>query len=233
MAEANQHRLTRKDLRQPDEFQALTSQGMDWLRNNQAVVVGAVSAVIAIGAVVMGVSWYSQRQADGAAVRLQSAQALFDAKTYANAATEFAAVADSYPRTPAGRIAVLYRAHALAQQPDPGAADAYSEYLATTPATDYLRQEALLGLARANEAAGKTPEATTAYRQAADVAGPFRTPARLALARLEDAAGHADQARALYAEALKAPDLDADTRQLITSKLPPGTLNPETTPGSQ
>ncbi len=60
-----------------------------------------------------------------------------------------------------------------------------------------------------------------AYRKAAELSGPFRTPAQLALARLEDAAGNTEKARALYVELLKAPDLDADSRQSIVGRLPP------------
>jgi len=221
MAEAKHYKLSRKDLREPDEFQAITSQTVDWLRANQSAVVGAVSTILAIGAVIVGVGWYSGRQADAAAVKLQSAQALFEQKKFGDAATEFAAVTAAYPRTPSGRLATLYRAHALAEGSDPAAAAAaYGEYLATTPPTDYLRQQALLGMAHAQEAAKDTPAATETYQQAADIDGPFRTQAQLALARLAEASGASDKARTLYAEIIKAPDLDADTRQAIGAKLP-------------
>jgi len=232
MAEAKHYKLTRKDLREPDEFQAFTTQAIDWIRENQSAVIGAVSTVVAIAAVILGVGWYSQRQTDAAAVRLQSAQALFDSKKFADAATEFGSVGSEYPRTPSGRLAGLYRGYALAAQPDPaGAAAAYAEYLAGTPATDYLRQEALLGLGRAREATGDARAATDAYQQAADIAGPFRTQAQLALARLEDAAGNGEKARALYTELLKAPDLDGESRQAITSRLPPSAIPPDAAAG--
>lgn len=220
MAEAKHYKLSRRDLREPDEFQALTTQTVDWLRANQSAVIGAVSTIVAIGIVVAGVGWYGRRQADAAAVRLQGAQAIFEQKKFAEAATEFAGVTQSYPRTPSGRLASLYRAHALAQQPDPAAAAAaYGEYLATTPATDYLKQQALLGMAQAQEAA-KDPAAMETYRQAADIQGPFRTQAQLDLARMEEASGATDKARALYAEIVKAPDVDPDTRQAITARFP-------------
>ena len=221
MAEAKHYKLTRKELRDPDEFQVRTGQAVDWLRANQSAVVGAVSAILALAAVVLGVNWFSARQAETAATRLQAAQVMFESKKFAESATEFATIGSEYPSTPAGRLASLYRARALAAQPDPAAAaTAYSEYLAGTPATDYLRQEALLGLGRAREAQNDGAGAMDAYRQAAEVVGPFRTQAQLALARLEDAAGNGDKARALYVEILKAPDLDGDTRQSIVSRLP-------------
>jgi tetratricopeptide (TPR) repeat protein len=222
MAEAKHYKLSRKELREPDEFQALTTQTVDWLRANQSAVVGAVSTIVAVAAVVIGVGWYSHRQADAAAVQLQSAQTLFEQKKFADAATEFSAVATSYPRTPSGRLAGLYRAHALAEQSDPAAAAAaYADYLAAAPPTDYLRQEALLGMAHAQEAQKDTAAATETYRKAAEIDGPFRTPAQLALARLEEAAGAKDKALALYAEVAKAPELDPETRQAITARLPP------------
>src|SRR5262245_5672601 len=204
MAEAKHYRLTRKELRQPDEFQEITTQTVDWVRANQSVVVGVVSTIVAIGAVILGIGWYSARQADTAATRFQSAQTLFESKKYPEAATEFSSVAAEYPSTPSGKLATLYRARALAAQPDPAAAvTAYEEYLAGSPATDYLRQEALLGLGHTHEAAKDSAAAMDAYRKAADISGPFKTSAQLALARLEEAAGNTDKARALYVEVLK------------------------------
>jgi predicted negative regulator of RcsB-dependent stress response len=222
MAEANHFKLSRKDLREPDEFQHLTAQAGDWLRANQSAVVGALSAALAIGALILGYSWYTQRQAATAAVRFQSAAALLESKRFPQAATEFGDLAAEYGRTPSGRLAALYRAHALARQPDPaGAATAYGEYLASGPQTDYLRQEALLGLARAHEAGGDTPAALDAYRQAAEIAGPFRAQARLGLARLLEVTGDAEKARAVYAELLDDQTLDPETRQSVAAKVPP------------
>jgi predicted negative regulator of RcsB-dependent stress response len=222
MAQADHFKISRKDLREPDAVQTFGVQAADWFRANQSAAIGALSAALAVGALIVGYSWYTQHQASTAAVRFQSAAALFDGKKFAESANEFAALSSEYGRTPSGRLAGLYRAHALAQQPDPGAAaTAYGEYLASGPQTDYLRQEALLGLARAQEASNNQPGALDAYRQAAEIAGPFRTQARLGLARLEDAAGNGDKARAIYAELLDDAGLDRDTRQTVLGKLPP------------
>jgi tetratricopeptide (TPR) repeat protein len=227
MAEAHHYKISRKTLREPDEFQHRATEAFEWFRANQFAVVSVLVAAAVIGGVVLGVNWYGARQRDAAAVRLQGAQALFEAKKYGDAATEFAAIAAEYAGTPAGRIAPLYRGHALAAQPDPAAAaTAYSEYLAASPETDYLRQEALLGLARAKEATNDVPAALDAYRRAADIAAPFRTQAQLAIARIEDAAGNADAARALYAELAKSPELDAETRRAIAARVPGATTPP-------
>jgi tetratricopeptide (TPR) repeat protein len=230
MAEAHHVKMSRRELRQPDEFQAFTTQAVAWVQANQSAVVGGLSAVGAVLALVIGMGWYSSHQADTASARLDAAQSLYRGRKFADAATEFQAVAAAYPRTPAGRVAALYRGHALLQQPDAqGAVTAYTEYLAASPPADYLRQEALTDLGRAQEATGDTSAALDAYRQAAEIAGPFATQAKLAQARLQDAAGNAAAATALYTELAKSAGLDPDTRQRIAARLPAGAVPPTDT----
>jgi predicted negative regulator of RcsB-dependent stress response len=215
-------RISRKAIRQPDEFHELTLRAVDWFRANQSAVVGAASAAAIVVVAVLGFNWNAGRQSAAAAVRFDAARSRFEASDYTGAVADFEGVSQDYPRTPAGRLAILYRAHALGRKADAAAAaTAYGEYLASGPATDYLRQEALLGLARAKEAQDDRPGALATYRDAADVAGPFRTPARMAVARLLEATGDAAGAKAIYAELATAPDLDADSRQLVASKVPP------------
>jgi tetratricopeptide (TPR) repeat protein len=178
-------------------------------------------------ALVVGFGWYSSRQADSAAARFDTAQALYQARKFSDAATEFQSIAAAYPRTPAGHLAALYRGHALLQQPDPqAAAMAYAEYLAGSPPADYLRQEALFDMGQAQEAAKNATAALDAYRQAAEITGPFATQAKVAQARLEESAGNAAAASTIYADLAKAPDLDPQTRQQLAGKLPAGSSTP-------
>jgi tetratricopeptide (TPR) repeat protein len=223
MAEADRIKLSRKALREPDEFQAVATQTADWLRTNQPAVVGAASALLAVAAVVVGLNWYTTRRADAAAAGMHAAQGLYAKGKYAEASAAFQTVHAEYARTPSGRLAGLYRAHALLRQPAAAdAAIAYEEYIASSPPTEYLRQEALLGLGRAHELADNAAGALDAYRQASTIDGPFRVEAMLATARLEDAAGHADAARELYTKILAMPNVDQDTRGVVVAKLPPG-----------
>jgi tetratricopeptide (TPR) repeat protein len=231
MAEADRIKLSRKALREPDEFQTVATQTADWLRANQPAVVGGASALLAVAAVVVGLNWYTARRADAAAVQLHTAQGLYAHGKYSDAAAAFQTLHAEYARTPSGRLAALYRAHALLRQPAPAdAAIAYEEYLASSPAPDYLKQEALLGLGHAHELAENAGGALDAYREAGSIDGPFRTDAMLAAARLEDAAGHADKARELYTKLLALPNLDPDTRGVVLAKLPPGQSVPAAPP---
>jgi len=231
---ATADRISRKAIRQPDEFQELTVRATTWLRENQSAVIGATSAIAIVLAAIAVVNWNSSRQNAAAAIRFDAARQALEASNYTGAATDFESLAQDAPRTPAGRLAMLYRGHALSRQPDPaGAAAAYTEYLAASPATDYLRQEALLGLARAKEAQSDAAGALDAYRQAADAAGPFRTAARLGQARLMEASGDAAGAKALYTELHQAVDLDPATRMFLATKVPPPAAPSDTAPQAE
>ena len=220
---ARRIRFRRKALRQPDEFHTLTSQSVAWLGAHRELAAGIGLAALVAAAVALAVSQYRASQVGQAAESFRAAQATFAAGRFADAAAAFEALAESHPRTPSGRLAGLYRAHALARQGDAaGAATAYGAYLATRPPTDYLRQEALDGLAHAREATADAAGALEAYSQAAALEGPYRDDALLGEARLQEAAGHGDAAREIYARLLKESQPDADLRTLLLSKLPPG-----------
>jgi len=99
------------------------------------------------------------------------------------------------------------------------AAAAYDEYLATGPATDYLRQAALFGRASAQDAAGNATAAEEAYRQAIQLNGPYLTYARIGLAGLQIKGGHSDAAASTLNEVLATPDLDPETRAMAVARL--------------
>jgi len=44
---ARTEKLTRKDLRQPDEFQTLSRQALEWVEQNRNAVIAALGAVAA------------------------------------------------------------------------------------------------------------------------------------------------------------------------------------------
>jgi len=233
MATSERIKIDRKTLRDPDEFQILSGQATAWVRANQtlvAVVAGALAALALLG---VGLGWYRGRQAAAAAVRFDGAHAELAAGRYAEAAEGFAGLGRDYAATPFGRLAGLYRGHALANQGDAaGAATAYAGYLEGSPGTDYLRQEALVGLGRAREASGDAAAARDAFARAAEVPGPFRTEARLGMARLAEAAGENDAAREIYTALLAEAPPGTPLRALLESKAPAATTATTAVPGT-
>jgi hypothetical protein len=217
---AERIKLDRKALREPDEFQTLTSEVAAWAQANRTALVAVAAAAVVIAAVGAGVSWYRARQAAAAAVRFQSAHDEFQASRWAEAAEAFAGLGRDYPGTGYGRLAALYQGHALLRKPDPAAAAAaYGDFLAASPPTDYLRQEALMGLGAAREASADAPGAREAYEQAAATDGPFRSDARLSLARLYEAGGQPDKAKELYLAVLK-DSPSGFARTVLEAKIP-------------
>jgi tetratricopeptide (TPR) repeat protein len=221
---AKRIKIRRKDLQQPDEFETLTGQVLAWVREHQSVVVGCVVAVVLGAGLALLVGRLRASRAEAAAIDFRAAHGLFQAAKYGEAAEAFAVLIERSPRTPFGRLAGLYRGHALARNGDfGGAATAYGEYIASGAASAYLRQEALVGLARAKEAGGDAPGALEAFAQAGALEGPYRTDALLGAARLHAAAGQAEEARRIYTQLLEAAP-DAELKAFLQAKL--GTPTP-------
>ncbi len=217
---AKRIKVRRKDLRKPDEFETLTGQALEWADTNRSLVGAIVAGALVVGAIALGVSRWRANRNEAASVDFRAAQARFAAGAFDEAARGFEDVAIEYPRAPFGRLAGLYRAHALARQGDArAAATAYEEYLASSPPAEYLRQEALSGLARAKEASGDTNGALEAFTQAGALAGPYRADALLGAARLHEAAGEDDKARAIYTSLLSDAS-DPELKAFLESKVP-------------
>lgn len=215
-------KIDRKALRQPDEFQTLSTQTAEWVRAHQPIAYGVLGVVVVLMLVVVLVGRIRSSHSEAAALDFRAAHALFDAGKYGDAAKAFAGLSDTYAGTPFGRLAALYRGHALVRQGDAtGAVTAYQGFLAGGVASDDLRQEGLMGLAYAREKSGDVAGALETYTQAGEIAGPFRSQAQLAAARIDESQGRTEQARAIY-EQLQKDDPDPDLRELLATKLPAG-----------
>jgi tetratricopeptide (TPR) repeat protein len=218
---AKRVKIRRKDLRQPDEFETLTGQALAWAEEHRQLLLAAVGIVLVIAAGVLLVGRARAARNEAAATDFRAAHELFQASKWPEAATAFDDVTIKYPSAPFGRLARLYRGHALARGGDAAAAaNAYTDYVASEPDAAYLRQEALAGLGRAKEGVGDTAGALDAYTQASELDGPYRTDAMLGAARMHERAGAADKARDIYVK-LQAENPQGDLRALLASKVPP------------
>jgi tetratricopeptide (TPR) repeat protein len=205
MAEsAKREKIRRKDLRGPDEFETLTGETLAWAQGHRTplIVAGVAILAIAVAALLMMRARVARNQE--ASVEFRQAQAQLAGGNAAAAAAQFSAIEQNVASTPFGRLAGLYQGHALLKQGDgAGAATAYTEYLSTASAPEYLRQQALIGLGRAKEMAGDASGAHDAYVQAEKLDGPARAEAALGVARMLESQGQSDQAREIYARLVK------------------------------
>jgi hypothetical protein len=230
MATSERVKIDRKSLRQPDEFQTLTTQAADWAQKHQSALIAAGVALLVLALAAGGVVWWRARQAEAASIRFRAAHQAFEGARFEEAAASFATLGADYGSTPYGRLASLYRGHALARSGDAaGAATAYGEYLAAGPETEYLRQEALASLGRARETAGDAGAAREAFDEAAAMPGPFRIEAQLGQARLAEAAGDPERARTIYATML-ADAPAGPLRTFLEAKAPAAAVAPAPAP---
>ena len=227
---ATHDKIDRKAIAAPDEFQVASQHALSWLQTHRMLLIGGVVGVGLLGGAAAVVSSQRRDAQSAAAIAFRDAHKQYAEKAYAEAGTAFQHIATDSAGTPFAKLAVLYRGHALARQSDAaGAGAAYQEYLATNP-VDYLRQQALLGLAVAKEAGGDQAGALEAYTQGSALAGPLQTDAKLGAARIQEQQGNATGARTIYADLLKDPGLDATVRTTITAKVPSEMRPPDPTP---
>jgi predicted negative regulator of RcsB-dependent stress response len=197
-------RLTRKDLRQPDEFQTLSRQALEFVEENRNAVIAALTAVIVLLLAVVAYRMISQSREASASAAYTEARALLADKKYGDAAVKFDDVASRYGSTSYGPLAILARANALLladQAVD--AASAYEHFLQSSPPTDYLRQLAHTRLGYAQEKLGKPADAERSFTTAATEPGPFAAEALFGAARNAEVGGNTDKAKDLYTQLLE------------------------------
>ncbi len=211
--------LSRKEIKQPDQFQAVAGEAASWLTGHRrtAVIAGAVLAVVLIAAV--AVSAYRERRAAGAAALLSEVYRTAGGEIsavplpglpgpfFASDADRQKAVAQAaekvlagYPGTTQAALAALAKgdAHLRLGEFDAALA-AYQVYLSTAKRNDSFRFSALEGLALAAEGKGDAAGALAGWvRFGAEVPGQSDR-ADLERARLLASSGKVDEARALLA----------------------------------
>ncbi len=214
-----EQRLTRKDLRQPDEFQTLSRQALEFVEANRTMVIAALGAVIVLLLAIVAYRMISQSREAGASSAYTEARQLLTDKKYADAAARFDEVANRYAGTSYGPLALLERGNALLLSDQAAdAASAYERFLQSSPPTDYLRQLGHTRLAYAQEKLGKTADAQKSFTTASTEPGPFAAEALFGAARTAEAAGDATKAKELYAQLLEKHPT-TDYRSVATAHL--------------
>lgn len=202
---ATRRKLSRKELKQPDEFQTVVETVRTFFELHLREVLLAAGALIVIAAVVLGVYYFEARRARLAAERFSQALSQLDEQQYPAAESALRGLAADEPHRAVGRLANLYLASAYLAQNEPGKArDALRAYLGSDRAGSLFRDTALNNLAVAYEELGDYKQAADAYRQAAKVEGPEQARAELGVARMLLKEGKRGDAIAAYQSFLTA-----------------------------
>ena len=243
---------TKRQLKQQDQFHALTEAGVHWTEEHrQKAIIAGVAAVVAIIAIVAGYTIYQNRSAAAATAFGQAmeiyqaplasaaAEAAPGTKTYPDAKSRAAAanskfqqVASQYGLTQSGRLAEYFVGLTYEDQGQNGPAQQALEKTASSwdSGLSALGKDALADL---YQQTGQDAKAIDLYNELSK--GKSSTvPADLAqlqLAELYQAQGRTDQARQILA-LLKDKDKDSNGRPGAAAEIATQKLNPTPAPGA-
>jgi tetratricopeptide (TPR) repeat protein len=217
-SKTQRHHISRKELKQPDEFMVFASEVQDFVARHVQKVVLAAVALALVAAIGFAVYHYQQVRAARAAQLFYAGFHALDGKRYAQAEAIFSQLAAERPDSEVGRLANLYqglsylKAGKLAQ-----ARDKLVVY-ADQGTQSSFRQLALLNLGVVYEQMGNLSSAQQAYAAAANLNGPASADARLGQARVLAAQGNKQAAIGAY-DAFLANSPDSGQRQQAVAGL--------------
>lgn len=209
------YKLSRKDLKQPDEFVSVIDRVAQFtLENLPRVIIGAV-AIVAMAAIGFAWSFYAQHRQRLVSDQFYQALMALGTKDYQTAEQGFSALARSHPHNNLGRLAHFYLASAynadnLPQQ----ARNALNDYIEVAE-QPLFKQIALTQLGAIYENSGDYRKANEAYTQAAELAGPEQERARRGAARTLALQGQKQDAIAAYRRILKDNSLAPESADVV------------------
>jgi len=178
------HRISRKELKEPDEFQTFVANAQEFLLKNLTQVIVSASIVLAAGALAVGIYYYEIHQDNIAGAAFYSALSELNSKNYKQAEADLEKLAQNNSNREAGRLARFYLGSAYFQD---GQLDkARDTLVAYVPDAkdDLFASMAYDDLGVIYEKQGDLKKAQGAYAQAAAIAGPEQTRAQLQLAQV-------------------------------------------------
>lgn len=242
------HKLDRKELKKPDEFQVVAGKAMEWILANRVPVVSALIAVAVLAAIAWGVSSFRGSRQSKAGTALaqaleleqrpiaaegnpQAGEKTFPTRPERDKAVVAALeqVRKDYPGSRAGDTAQAQIGfHKLREGDAAGAQAALEEFLKSAGNGHPLRAFAAETLGYAYEAQGKLDKAKEAFARLSEAGAPERAKfheARLAL--VENKPGAKEKLEQVAKEYPKDPVAMEATQRVEIASLPPLSATPE------
>lgn len=211
------HKITRKELKQPDEFMSFVESAQAFFfANLRQVIISAVVVAVAI-AIAFGTYLYERRGDRLAGEQFYGALNALNAKQYKIAEDQFARLAESEPRRRVGKLARFYLGCTYLDENDlPHARDAFVAFVADEHDSTFANL-ALTNLGVIYERMGDYAKAAGAYQQASSIAGPEQVRAQLGVGRMLAKQGQKDAAIAVYRAFLSAHPFAQQRQEVIES----------------
>jgi tetratricopeptide (TPR) repeat protein len=208
-------KITRKELKQPDEFQSFVTNAREFLLGNLQQVIVSASIVLAAGALAVGIYYYEIHRDTMAGDRFYSALSELNQKNYKSAEADFEKLAQDESGREVGKLARFYLGSAYLQEGQlEKARDALVAYVPDAK-DDLFASMAYENLGVIYEKMGDLKKAQGAYGQAAAIAGPEQNRAELQVARLSAKQGDKAGAINAYERFLTANPFSQDRQTVI------------------
>jgi tetratricopeptide (TPR) repeat protein len=199
---ATRHKISRKELKQPDEFQTVFETAALFFELHMTEVLLGAAALLVIVAIALSFFYYEAQRGHAASARFDQALSEIQGGKYDAGEKDLSSLAADEPHRAVGRLANLYLANAYLAQKEPAKArEALLRYLAEDDASVF-RGAALDDLAVAYEELGDYKQAEATYRQASAIEGPEQARAELGMARMLQKQGKRGEAIAVYRDFL-------------------------------
>jgi len=195
-------RITRKAIRQPDQFFTITSRVFRFFEVYRTRILLILALVIAFSLGLGGWKIYHSKQNRLASQAYSRALAVYHDGRYQEA-LELLDRVNTYRSPNYHRLAILYRAYSYLGLKQPKeAVRSLQEFLNDTPKNLYLRQLALLNLGFAHEMDNQCNAAISAFTEAAKIDGARQDEAILSKARCTTAIGQLTESVKIYRDYL-------------------------------
>jgi len=214
---AKKIKISRKKLRQPDEFLTWTETAWEWAENHVWEVLGAGIAVVAVLLLAQGIGlWIKTRDqapkssmADALDIMRRPVESRTDdlfltrntfrseTEKYESMAAAFADITTMYPGTPEANLSMLYLAIAREElEKYELAIESYSNFLDSElgEADSEIKWTALMGLARCYYSTSKYEQALEKARQVIEAGSAFTPDALILTARIYEKTGEREKA---------------------------------------
>ena len=178
-------RITRKKIREPDQFLTLMGQALDFFEKYKKACLLGLAVILLLALASTGWSLYRDRQDQLAATKFDEALRLFHLRNFREALPAFETV-KTYSSSTFTTYALLYEAdsHLALNEPEK-AVKALEALLAHEKKPSVIRQLALMTLGYAHEVRSEWKQAAENYGAAEKIDGPYKEDSLLSKARCE------------------------------------------------
>jgi predicted negative regulator of RcsB-dependent stress response len=220
-----EQRLSRKELRQPDQFVSLSVQLAAWIKAHTVFLMYGIGVVAVAATLVTGWwAWQKHREQQAGIALYEATRFMRTPANRSKAVEQLQKLVSDYGGTAAAALAYWHLGHLYFEGENyPAALTAYSQAQKRLSKADQPLMVALvtLDVAYAQEASGTCdPDAITSFEAVLQLPAPWlRGEAYLGIGRCHEKTGASHKAAAIYERALSDRVIDEVSRQMLSERL--------------